>query len=120
MQQRFAHRTLLNIGVELHRNGKKLGLYRTRDIDANAVFIQAADTGLNRNDMVDVDFLIEDGGWRRLRRKGIVGRIGSDGFAVVFVSEDTVFYQTLEELLCGVAATQMAAATDEAFNDQVA
>ncbi len=46
--------------------------------------------------------------------------VGSDGLAVIFVNENTVFYQTLEELLSGVAAAQMAAATDEAFNDQLA
>ncbi|MFZ5621485.1 MAG: hypothetical protein ACOY5W_10720 [Pseudomonadota bacterium] len=119
MKKRFAHRTLLDIEVELYRRGRRLGRYRTRDIDGDAVFIAASDIGVNLHDVIEVDFQISHASMASLRRKGVVVRHAGDGIAVVFVNEDTLFFETLEEMLVGLPAQQIAAATDEALNGQL-
>lgn len=119
MKKRFAHRTLLDIEVELYRRGRRLGRYRTRDIDGDAVFIAASDIGVNLHDVLEVDFRISHASMAGLRRKGVVVRHAGDGIAVVFVNEDTLFFETLEEMLVGLPAQQIAAATDEALNGQL-
>ncbi len=108
MKQRFAYRTLLNISVDLRHNGVNLGCYRTRDIDEHAVFIEAPDSGLELHSIIEVDFRVETGSWRKFRRKGVIIRKAGDGFVVAFVSEDTVFFDTLEDLMKGEPARHIA------------
>jgi hypothetical protein len=100
MQNRFpTHRTCLHVSVELHRNGVKLGRFRTRDIDARAVFIEAVDCDLKLHEVIDMDFLVTRGSSRKLKRKGVIIRCAGDGLAVAFVNTDTIFFQALEESL---------------------
>lgn len=119
MKKRFAHRTFLNVQVELHRNGMSLGRYRTRDIDGDAVFILSPGLGIDLHDVIEVDFLINHDSLIGFRRKGVVVRTAGNGIAVVFVSDDAMFFETLEDLLIGLPARQIAAATDESFNHQL-
>lgn len=119
MPHRFAHRTRLNVDVELRHNGACIGSYRTRDIDSSAVFVEARDTGLNLHNVIEIDFLFDRGGRRRCKRKGVVIRCAADGLAVMLVDEDTLFFQALEELLSGTPAAQVASAMDETFNGQL-
>ncbi len=120
MAKRFAHRTALTISVELYHAGTRLGLYRTRDVDASAAFIEAPGIGINRHDVVEVEFMIGTASVCKCRRKGVVVRTARDGIAVAFVNADTVFFETLEELLgAGTAAREFQSATDNTFNHQL-
>jgi hypothetical protein len=108
MHNRLAHRACVAVDVAVHHNGVNLGKFRTRDIDARAVFIEAADCGLQQQDVVEMRFVVQKGAPRRFKRKGVVIRRADEGIVVAFVTTDTSFFQAVEALLTGARPKEVA------------
>lgn len=97
MNDRLDTRTKLCINVELRSNGVSLGCFQTRDIDSMGVFIEAAHTVLQLQDVVEIDFQFNATGMQT--QHGMVVRCGRDGVAVMFLAENVALCEALDDLL---------------------
>ncbi len=93
---RFTGRTRIRLDVEVWHQDIRLGIFRTRDIDVRAVFIEVSQPVLRRYDSVIAEFLIDRNGGRRYPVQGRVIRCVDDGVAVLFESEVNDLLQALD------------------------
>ena len=99
MHYRFDTRTKIHMDVELRLNGFSLGCFQTRDIDSMGVFIEAPRTGLQLQDMIEIDFLFDGTGRDIHTQRGVVVRCTGDGVAVTFVAENAALLEALADQL---------------------
>jgi hypothetical protein len=91
----FTSRTLVRLDVELWHQHSRLGIFTTRDMDDHAVFIELRDQRLCSQDVVRMEFLINQKGVLKYPLEGEVVRCADDGIAVMFLSENFAFFQAL-------------------------
>lgn len=97
MHHRLDTPTRLTLPVRLRKNGVSLGCFRTRDIDARGVFVEARSTGLQPHDGIEIDFLFDGSGMQS--QAGVVVRRAEDGVAVTFCTRNLTLFEALDDLL---------------------
>jgi hypothetical protein len=86
--QRCCTREPLRLRVQLNRQQRPVGRFTTRNIDVEGAFIEDAETELNLNDIVELQFLDANGKATEHRLLAGVVRCAPDGVGVVLLDYD--------------------------------
>ena len=98
INKRSSIRKQLNLYVDVYSFDEYLGLYQTRDINLDGAFIKNCASKLHPDDLLELQFHIQDDEQNPLHLRATVARSSDEGVGVVFDYDDQEYKQLLDTM----------------------